>query len=90
MKWLDLCPGLIQEAGGDRRGDMFAGHPGHSRTGGVQCHERPVHEDWRGLPLRVRHQQHQVFRRCAFVQVGDSCGITLAISANPFDFYTKT
>ena len=55
-----LSPGLVQKAGGDRRGDVSTGHPGHSGPGGVQRHAGPVHEDRRGLPLRLRHQQHQV------------------------------
>lgn len=66
-----LCAaGLVQEAGGDRRRDVSVGHPGHCGSGGVQRHEGPIHEDGGGLPLRLRHQQYQVFRgRSPGVQV---------------------
>ncbi|KAG7238160.1 hypothetical protein CRUP_010166, partial [Coryphaenoides rupestris] len=53
---------LVQEAGGDRRGDVSPRHPGHSGPRGVQRHAGPVHAHRRGLPLRLRHQQHQVLR----------------------------
>ena len=54
--------GQLQEAGRHRRGDVSAGHPGHRGPGGVQRHAGPVHEDRRGIPHRVRRQQHQVVR----------------------------
>ena len=36
---LNIC-----DSGGDRWRDLPAGHPRHSRAGGVQGHERSVHE----------------------------------------------
>ena len=54
--WPLLPPGLVQKAGSDWWGDVFAGHPGHCRSGGVQRHEGSVHEDRGGIPLCLCHQ----------------------------------
>ena len=55
-------------SGGDRWRDVPVGHPGHGRSGGVQCNEGPVHEDWGGVPYRVCHRQHEEFRGYRLVQ----------------------
>lgn len=52
--------GFLQKASSHRWRDLFVRHLGHCRAGGVQCHERPVHENRGRIPVCLRHQQHQV------------------------------
>lgn len=61
--------GFLQKAGSHRWRDLFVRHLGHCRAGGVQCHERPVHENGGRIPVCFRHQQHQVLWRYSPVQV---------------------